>query len=139
MRINSIFLQEIKKDCKFLSHLPLLVTWRRKKNYNFFGVCSFLFFWVRKIGPELILVPIFLYFFVDGMLPQYDLMSSMQVHTWNPNLQTLGHRSQECELNHYATRPALEKLRLFKRLSAVRYILYINQNVLTLQIRPTLH
>ena len=38
-----------------------------------------------------------------GMPPQHGLMTSVQVRTQDPNLQTLGCRSRVCKLNRSAT------------------------------------
>lgn len=59
-------------------------------------------FFVRRIVPELTSVPIF--YFVFGIPPQHGLMSGVQVHTRDPNLQFPGHQSGARKLNHHATR-----------------------------------
>ena len=57
---------------------------------------------VRKIDPEPTSVPIILHS-ACGTPPQYNPMSSAQIHAWDPNPQTLGHRSGVCEPDHHAT------------------------------------
>ena len=79
------------------------------------GMCSaliettnfylFIYFLVRKIGLELISMPIFLFLYVGGHLSMADewcwSMPRIRIHkSWAAKV--------ECELNHYATMPALQ-------------------------------
>ena len=69
--------------------------------------CAFFlcFFLLRKTGPELTSVPIFFYF-ICGMPTAAWLAKRCHVPTWDANRRTWGHRSEMCEFNCCATRPA---------------------------------